>query len=148
MQENKKVKNTRKGEYNGIQFRSHLEIICYKRLIESGFTPEYESQTFILLDKFKLTRVLFYAPVKGGLKLYPRGIMSMTYTPDFYLEHKGYKILFDTKGQPNETYPLKKKLFLKQLEERSIITNEKFIFFEPHNQKQILEAIQIIKQLE
>jgi hypothetical protein len=100
------------------------------------------------MSKFKLKNVQFYAPVKGGMQIYPRGIMSMTYTPDFYLEFKGYKIWFDTKGQPNETYPLKKKLFLKLLEERSIITKEKILFFEPHNQRQILEAIQIIKNLE
>lgn len=146
--ENKKVVNTKKGEYDGIKFRSQLEISCYKKLIEAGFNPTYESDTFILLEKFKLTRVLFYAPVKGKITLYPRGIMNMTYTPDFLIEYKGYKILFDTKGQPNETYPLKKKLFLKHLELRSMETKEKFIFFEPHNQRQILDAIQIIKQLE
>lgn len=147
MTENKKVKNTRKGEYNGIQFRSNLEIVCYKKLIEAGFKPQYESVTFTLLDKFKLQKVLFYAPVKGGFKEYPRTIMSMTYTPDFYIEYKGYHILFDTKGQPNETYPLKKKWFLRQLEDTAIKTGKKFIFFEPHNQRQILESINIIKNL-
>lgn len=147
MEENKKVKNTRKGEYDGIKFRSNLEIICYKKLIEAGFKPQYEAFPFVLLENFKLKRVLFYAPVKGGFSLYPRRIMSMTYTPDFYFEYKGHHILFDTKGQPNETYPLKKKWFLKQLEETSEATGNKYIFFEPHNQRQILESISIIKNL-
>ena len=147
MIDNKKVKNTKKGEYDNIKFKSKLEISCYKRLKEAGFNPTYEAFPFLLLNKFKLQRVLFYAPIKGNLSLYPRSIMAMTYTPDFYFIHKGYKILFDTKGMPNETYPLKKKWFLRQLEDESLITGDKFIFFEPHNQKQILQAIDIIKNL-
>lgn len=147
MNENKKIKNASTCEYDGIKFKSHLEVMCYKKLIAAGFKPEYESIKFTLLNKFKLKNVLFYSPVKGGFTIYPRMIMDMTYTPDFYIFHKGYNILFDTKGMPNDTYPLKKKLFLKQLEDESEQTGKKFIFFEPHNQKQILESINIIKNL-
>lgn len=145
--ENKKVKNTNKGEYDGIKFRSQLEISCYKKLILAGFKPLYESSKFVLFEGLKLNNVLYYAPVKSKMLVYPRRILNTTYTPDFYLEYKEYKIYFDTKGQPNETYPIKKKLFLRQLEELAIETGDKYIFFEPHSVKQIMECIDIIQKL-
>lgn len=149
--ENKKVKNTSPTEYNNIKFRSKLEVTCYKRLLEAGFEPTYESLTFTLLPKFNLSSVMYYAPYKRkGTKtfeVYPRGIMAMTYTPDFSFEYEGYTIIFDTKGQPNDTYPLKKKLFLWQLEQDALVTGKKYIFFEPHSQGQIIDSITVIKKL-
>ena len=93
--ENKKIKNTNKGEYDGIKFRSQLEISCYKKLKLAGFNPKYESHKFVLFEGLKLSNILYYAPVKNKILIYPRRILNTTYTPDFYLEHKGYKIYFD-----------------------------------------------------
>ena len=38
-----KFKN-QNSTFNGINFKSKLEISCYKKLIEAGFNPEYEKQ--------------------------------------------------------------------------------------------------------
>ena len=56
-----------------------------------------------------------------------------------------YKIYFDVKGKENDTYPIKKIMFLITLEERN--DGVRYIFFEPHNVRQMLQAIEIIKGL-
>lgn len=145
---NKKIKNTQAITFENFKFKSKLELSCYSLFLKENLKLTYEEHKILLFEKIKLKNVLFYCPSKNNkLIVYPRTILNITYTPDFYLEHKGYKIFIDTKGQPNETYPMKKKMFLKILEERSILNDEKYIFFEPHNQKQIKQAIEIIKNL-
>lgn len=150
-EENQKVKNTKKIFYDKIWFKSQLEVKCYKELINNGFNPVYENVTFNLFDKFRAKQVLYYCPYnikkKGVFGIYPRIIMGITYTPDFYFLYKGNHIYFDTKGYPNDVYPLKKKIFLKVLEDLSNKTGEKYIFFEPHNMSQIRECISIILKL-
>lgn len=148
---NKKVRNAKEIWYKGIKFKSALEADCFKMLEEAGFTPEYETKVFNLLNKFRLDKVVYYCPFKCKkhriFGTYPRMIMDITYTPDFYITHKGVHILFDTKGYPNDVYPLKKKLFLKQLETISTTTGETYMFFEPHNKEQIRSSISIILSL-
>lgn len=148
MNKNKKVKNTKAQTYDGINFRSRLETTCYKELISAGFKPKYEEKRFVLMDGFSLDKVIFYTPYRRKYQQYPRKLLHITYTPDFSFEYKGYMVLIDTKGFPNETYPMKKKMFLKKLEEKSLESNLKYIFFEPHNKRQILKTIKIIKSLE
>jgi len=149
--ENKKVKNTKRVLYDGIYFRSKLEVNCYKRLIIAGFTPLYEPHKFRLIDKLILDRVQYFCPYKEKkLKKYgpyPRIIQGITYTPDFYIFYKNIHIYFDTKGHPNDVYPLKKKMFLRKLSELSQGTGEQYIFFEPHNIGQIQQSINVILSL-
>lgn len=149
--ENQKVKNTRSVLYDGIKFRSKLEVNCYKRLIIAGFEPLYEAHTFKLIDKCVLGEVKYYCPFKiktiKTFGIYPRILMGITYTPDFYILYKNVHIYFDTKGHPNDVYPLKKKMFLRKLSELSQETGEQYIFFEPHNIGQIQQSINIILSL-
>ena len=72
-------------------------------------------------------------------------LLNVTYTPDFVVTKDKCKIYLDVKGMPNDTYPIKKKLFLKVLEERNDGYN--YLFIEPHNIRQINQAIEIIKNL-
>ena len=51
-------------------------------------------------------------------------------------------IIIEAKGKENDTYPLKKKLFRKLLEEYKY---DDILFFEVFTQKQLLQAIEIIK---
>lgn len=153
-EENKKVKNATKIIYKDIKFRSILECNCYKLLeVEEDFHVEYETKKTVLLQGFYPSSSLtIYDVYKPRLKkrifaLDTQKILSMTYTPDFYLRYKGYEIFIESKGNPNDTYPLKKKLFLYFLEEQAILTGKKYMFFEPHSKKQMKEAIQIIKNL-
>lgn len=150
---NNKVRNAKVCVYQGITFKSKLELTCYKLLIGAGLKAFYEPRKILLLKGFRLKDAAFYSPIKirGVGKSYglnTRPVMDMTYTPDFFIEnYKGYDIYFDTKGMPNETYPLKKKWFLAWAEAQFAITGRKVLFFEPHNQAQIIKSIQIIKDL-
>lgn len=147
---NKKVKNATKCEYNGIKFKSSLELFCYKELEKLGIDPGYESFKDILLHGF-IPRVNIFEPSKlsNDLTLNKGKIRDMTYTPDFHFkiwdkEEKTVKHIFiDTKGFANETYPLKKKLFLQSFQDGFA----DIYFFEPHNQRHVLQCIEIIKQL-
>lgn len=149
---NKKIKGATLAEYNGIKFKSILECSCYKKLENSGFDFSYESEKITLWDGIKLQNTKVYAPkkIKAGkynkfLELQTRALLNTTYTPDFIVTKDNYKIYFDVKGKENDIYPIKKKMFLKTLEERNDGIN--YIFFEPHNVRQMLQAIEIIKGL-
>lgn len=144
--------------FDGINFKSNLEIACYKKLKEEGFNPEYEQKHFVVFNGFKPSSKVSYftqirKKIKGDNKLLitfeedKRRLRDITYLPDFYFNYKGYEIYFDTKGKANDVYPLKKKMFLSMLEKISSKTNTNILFFEPHNIKQIKESINYIRNL-
>lgn len=146
MAENKKIKNATSTNYNGINFRSRLEVSCYKKLETSGLSFNYESEKIVLWKGKKTDFVTVYlpdknknlVPIKTGYKL-----RDITYTPDFKVIHKNYIIYFDVKGHINDTYPMKKKMFIQHLNN----LKGNYMFFEPHSIKQMMQAIEIIKQL-
>ena len=140
---NKKVKNATVIEYNGIKFKSKLELSFYKLLVQAGFEPQYERRTYILWEGCKPT-IPFYTKDKKTkhLKLDNVKKTNMTYTPDFTFNYKGRLIIIEAKGKENDTYPIKRKLFRGWLEKR-IPDNP--LFFEVFTQKQLLQAIEIIK---
>lgn len=149
---NKKIKGATSIEYNGIKFKSILECSCYKKLEATGFDFSYESEKITLWRGTKLQKTIVYAPkkIRAGkygkfLELQTRALLNTAYTPDFIVNKGDYKIYFDVKGKENDTYPIKKKMFLKVLEERN--DGIKYMFFEPHNIRQMLQAIEIIKEL-
>lgn len=154
MEENKKVRNATRIIYNGINFRSIFECNCYKLLeLEEGFNFEYETKKIVLCEGFYPPSFLtIYDVYKPRLQrrvfgLNGQKIIAMTYTPDFYLQYKDYEIYIEAKGNPNDTYPIKKKLFLAHLIAEAAITNKKYMFFEPHSKKQMKEVIKVIKEL-
>lgn len=149
---NKKIKGALQTEYDNIKFKSRLECSCYKKLKEANFNFSYESEKITLWEGLKLQSTQVYSPkkIRAGkydktLEPQTRALLNITYTPDFIIIKDDYKIYFDVKGKENDTYPLKKKMFLKHLEERN--DNYHYLFFEPHNVKQILQAIEIINKL-
>lgn len=149
---NKKIKGAKTIEYNGIRFKSLLECSCYKKLEAANLTFSYESEKITLWEGVKLESTKVYAPKKISagkvnkfLEQQTRALLKTTYTPDFIVIKDNYKIYFDVKGKENDTYAIKKKMFLKVLEERN--DGYKYIFFEPHNVRQMLQAIEIINNL-
>jgi hypothetical protein len=144
--ENKKVRGAQKHVYDGITFKSGLEVTAYKELTKAGFNPEYEKHTYVLQDT-KLFPTLHYAPFKDrklhkdvwGLNKYK--IISVKYKPDFVFTIDDMLIVIEVKGYSNDRYPYQKKLFFKWLEDN----NPNSAFFEIHNQKQLKAAIEIIK---
>ena len=141
---NKKIRNATPKEFNGIKFKSILEVMVYKTLLSVGFEPLYEKNKFVIwqglypsvpfYDKDATTRML---------KLNKKKIIDITYTPDFTFEYNNRLIIIEVKGFENDVFPVKKKLFRKSLEE----THPEAIFFEIYTKKQLLQAIEIIKKL-
>lgn len=144
LHENKKIKNASPLEYDGISFKSKLEKMAYQTLKENGFTVEYESQKFVIWEGFKPT-IPFYNKDKITrlLKLENKKIINITYTPDFIIRYKEYLVILELKGLENDIFPLKKKMFRKWLEEHE----PNSIYFEIYTKKQLLQAIEIIKNL-
>lgn len=144
--ENKKVINATPHHYDGIDFKSGLEVSAYKALTEGGFNPEYEKHTYVLQET-KLFPTLHYAPYKDrklhkevwGLNRYK--IISLKYTPDFVFTIGDKLIVIEIKGYSNDRYPYQKKLFFKWLEDNS----PNSAFFEIHNNRQLKAAMEIIK---
>lgn len=150
---NKKIKGAKFIEYDGIIFKSRLECSCYKKLKESGLKFSYESERISIWEGAKLEETVVFAPKKIGNGKYDktlteqkRALLGITYTPDFLVEKDMYRFYFDVKGKENDTYPIKKKMFLKSLEQRQ--DGYIYGFFEPHSVKQMVQAIEMIKAYE
>lgn len=144
---NHKVKNATPLEYNNIQFKSRLEVMIYKTLLQEGFNVQYEPTKYIIWEGFK-PNVSFYNKDKKTrmLKLDNKRLIDITYTPDFVFEYKDITIVIEAKGFENDTFPIKKKLFRKWLENQNSQGN-KYIFFEIFTKKQLMQAIDIIKNI-
>lgn len=155
MSENKKIKNAHPKEYNGIKFRSQLEVTTYKTLIEHGFTPKYEEETFILWDGF-IPSVPFYT--KNSFKrrnhnievLSPftvkdkRSIANISYTPDITFDYNGKHIIVEVKGFQNDIFSYKFKMFRKSLE--TLDNKDSIEVWEIFSKRQLLECIEHLKQ--
>ena len=142
--ENKKIINASPLEYDGISFKSKLEKMAYQTLKEQGFTVLYEPKKFIIWEGFR-PNVPFYNKDASTrmLKMDRKKVIDISYTPDLMFEYNNHLIIIEMKGFENNTYPLKKKIFRKWLE--SNYPNS--IYFEIFTKKQLLQAINIIKNL-
>lgn len=145
--ENKKIINASTQEFGDIQFKSKLEIMIYKTLVEYGFTPKYEEVKFLLWEGFKPS-VPFYNKDKKSkdLKLDNKKLIDITYTPDFTFEYNDTLIIIEAKGFENDVFPVKKKLF-RGLLERLSKAGKNIIYFEIFTKKQLIQAINIIKNV-
>ena len=118
---NKKVKNATPLVYNDIKFKSKLEVYCYKKLLEHNIVPGYEEVKFTILDSFEYDN---------------EKIRKMTYTPDFV----GPEWVIECKGQMNDAFPLRWKLFKHYL----YTNNIRYNLYLPRNQKDINEVVEKI----
>lgn len=143
-QENRRVKNAQETLYDGILFKSKLEVTCYKMLKDAGLPVQYEPQKIIIWTGFKPT-VPFYDKDSATRTLKPKmdKIRDSYYTPDFMFQYADRNIIIEAKGFEGEVFAFKKKLFRKWLE--SNLPDS--IYFEVYNKKQILQTIEIIKLL-
>lgn len=144
--ENKKVRNARESEYDGIKFKSELEKYIYKNLVAGGFNPRYEPETFVVWKGVKpATR--FYTQRKNRttkrneLVINSAKLQDIEYTPDFVLDYEGIKVIIEAKGFPNELYTLRRKLFRAYLE----TLDYPVVFAEIHSIKHLRDFIEILK---
>ena len=71
--------------------------------------------------------------------------MGIRYTPDFYFNYNGLDVYIEAKGIENDIFYIKKKMFIKYLDGVLVNTGRKSIYFEVYTKKQLLQAIEIIK---
>lgn len=114
---NKKVKNATPLEFDGIQFKSKLEVYCYKLLKDKGIPAEYEEHRFQILEPFTYN---------------DKKIRGMYFTPDFV----GDDFIIECKGFMNDAFPLRWKLFKHYL----LINNLRYDLYLPRNKKDV-EAV-------
>lgn len=141
--ENKKVINATEVYSNGIHFKSTLESRFYNYMVKQGFNPQYESQSFILWDGFYPQKPFYidgqpYVTKRG----YPKKLKDWVYTPDFIITLGHCTFIIEAKGQPNDVYSYKRKLFLKILD-----TMRYTYFFEVHSIKGLAKTLSKIKEI-
>lgn len=157
---NKKIRNATACNTGSITFKSQLEKSVYNTLQQSGFDPQYEPETHILWDGFvpitpfydkesdtQQRKRLEDGDTNKSKILVPKTekITGIRYTPDFYFRYRKLDVYIETKGFENDVFYIKKKMFRHFLDQRFNSTGQYSIFFEIYTKKQLLQAIQIIK---
>tara|TARA_R110002012_G_scaffold1863_3_gene8974 strand:+ start:4107 stop:4565 length:459 start_codon:yes stop_codon:yes gene_type:complete len=138
---NRKVRNAVSKVYKGIKFRSKLELFTYMKLEEADIKSLYEKKKFVLMEGFRFpNRCVEPHKSKGYIDMTAK-IRDITYTPDF-VDPNG-KWIIEVKGFANDVFPIKWKLFKNYLMEGG----HDYVLFLPKNQKQVLETIELIKEL-
>ena len=138
--------------YDGIKFASGLEKYMYIALKKAKIRFKYEGETFVLLNGFHFDNQVFerQANSKGeyinrgskkilGIEYINRGekrILPIKYTPDFI----GNNFIIETKGRPNESFPIRWKLFKKLVVEQF----PNYTLYKPQNQKECDKTIDLI----
>ncbi len=143
------IKRNRKGKRgpvqakkvvaDGITFQSGLERYCYKALKTAKLFDKYEQERFSLIDGFTPTHE-YYAHQsngKGDFIHRPKSVLGITYRPDFTARD----YIIECKGRPNESFPLRFKLFRKWLVDNGDTRD----LYMPKNQKDVDVMIEIIK---
>lgn len=138
MTPNRKIINATPVEADGIKFKSKMELLVYKTLVDKGYHPTYEPLTFDIIPGFKPT-IQFYVDGKPQTSK----VRAITYTPDFMFNHNNFLVFVEVKGWENDTYSLKKKLFRKYLES----WDKPVIFFEVHTKKGLLACLKHLNSL-
>ena len=131
---------SKKVEYDGITFASGLEKYMYIALKKANIRAKYEGETFVLLNGFHFNNEAYerQANSKGIFK--NRGskrVLPIKYTPDFI----GKDFIIETKGRPNESFPMRWKLF------KRLVTQQfpNYTLFKPQNQKECDRVIEILE---
>lgn len=158
---NKKIRNATQSNLGKITFKSQLEKGIYNTLLQQGFEPQYEPTTFTLWEGFNpITPYYDKETDKQKIKRLSEGtntrtskiliqktgkIVGIRYTPDFYFKYNNLNVYIEAKGIENDVFYIKKKMFIKYLDDLYIEQGEKSIYFEVYTKKQLLQAIEIIK---
>ena len=100
----------KKISYDGISFASGLERYTYIALKKNKLSEGYESETFQIIESFNFPNVSYEKQANSKGEYINRGskkILGIKYTPDFI----GKDYIIECKGRPNESFPLRWKLF-------------------------------------
>jgi len=133
--------------YDSIKFRSRLEVFTYKKVKELGLDIKYEPIKFVIFEGFVTDVILYDKTPKKGFHVVPSKINQITYTPDFIVEFDNIYIVIECKGKENDAFPLKEKMFLKQLSTLDCYKDKVLYYLKPRNQQNVLEIVKLIKDL-
>lgn len=139
--QNKKVRNATAKVYKGIKFRSKLELFTYRKLEDAGIDALYEKKKYVLQEGFRYSATVYEPNKTKGYIPTTTKIRDITYTPDFVDPHGRW--IIEVKGFANDVFPLKWKMFKNYLMQQ----DDPPVLFLPRNQKQVLETIELIKEL-
>ena len=101
----------------------------------------YESETFQIIESFNFPNISYEKQANSKGEYINRGskkILGIKYTPDFI----GKDYIIECKGRPNESFPLRWKLFKLWLTKNNIGK----ILYKPQNQKEVDRTIALIKE--
>ena len=131
----------KKISYDGISFASGLERYTYIALKKNKLYEGYESETFQIVESFSFPNISYEKQANSKGEYINRGskkILGIKYTPDFI----GKDYIIECKGRPNESFPLRWKLFKLWLTKNNIGK----ILYKPQNQKEVDLTIALIKE--
>ena len=131
----------KKISYDGISFASGLERYTYIALKKNKLYEGYESETFQIIESFQFPNISYEKQANSKGEYINRGskkILGIKYTPDFI----GKDYIIECKGRPNESFPLRWKLFKLWLTKNNIGK----ILYKPQNQKEVDRTIALIKE--
>ena len=131
---------SRKISYDGHNFASGLEKYMYMALVKAKIKAKYEGETFVLLNGFHFENEVYERQANSKGEFINRGekrILPIKYTPDFI----GENFIIETKGRPNESFPIRWKLFKKLVTEQF----PSYTLFKPQNQKECDRVIEILR---
>ena len=131
---------SKKISYDGHNFASGLEKYMYMALKKSKIKAKYEGETFVLLNGFHFENEVYERQANSKGEFINRGekrILPIKYTPDFI----GEDFIIETKGRPNESFPIRWKLFKKLVTEQF----PGYTLFKPQNHKECDRVIEILK---
>ncbi len=129
----------KKTVVDGLSFSSGLEAYMYKALKAAKIQAKYEGETYELIHAFKFQSDVYErcANSKGEYK--NRGnknILGIKYTPDFV----GKDFIIECKGRPNESFPIRWKLFKRYVE----MFLPGYTIYKPQNQTECDATINLI----
>ena len=130
---------SKKVTYDGITFQSGLEKYMYIALKKAKIKAKYEGATYELIPSFNYNKPCYERQANGKGDYKNRGgkkIRGITYTPDFI----GSDFIIECKGRPNETFPIRWKLFKMYL----FHTRSEVTIYKPQNQKECDETVSLI----
>ena len=135
----RKPVQSKKIIYDGITFASGLEKYMYTALKKAKIRFKYEGETFVLLNGFHFDNEVYERQSNSKGEYINRGkkrILPIKYTPDFI----GSDFIIETKGRPNESFPIRWKLFKK------LVTQQfpRHTLYKPQNQKECDITVRLI----
>lgn len=149
-QESKARIPSNKTVYGEIEYKSELEAYAARMLTDNKIEFGYEVATFTVMPSFictvqtyeQLRKKTATKPVKFDIR---KGkVDAITYTPDFvHINSDKTGWVMEVKGIPNESFPLRFKLFKKYLVENGYTLT----LFVPRSKAQIVQCVEIIKTL-